>query len=173
MEVVLASATRPRPGRQPWRNNNQPFAQPKNRGSGRTKFLHIPVQVRFHAREREEKMRMPVLARLWFSVGMTALSSAACWAVPTMPDQPVLPGHARHFVAPRQWTSLLLDALNGNAEAAAEVGQAYTQGPSRDINEAMRWLSRGADLGSATAKRELGLLLLRGDQTTKDPDHAA
>ena len=39
--------------------------------------------------------------------------------------------------------------------------------------EAMRWLTRGADLGSDEARRELGLILLRGEGVEKDPDHAA
>ena len=66
-------------------------------------------------------------------------------------------------------------ALDGDASSATELGEMYAHGSNapHDVPEAMRWLTRGAELGSNVARRELGLLLARGEGTSKDLDHAA
>jgi hypothetical protein len=53
-----------------------------------------------------------------------------------------------------------------------KVGKMYAYGRDapHDVPEAMRWLSRGVDLGSNEARRELGLLLLGAKARKKIPN---
>ncbi|MEA2738451.1 MAG: uncharacterized protein QOH05_1758 [Acetobacteraceae bacterium] len=88
---------------------------------------------------------------------------------------PVLPQSPKPSISYAEWNDLIHKALDGDATSATEIGKMYAYGTNarQDIPEAMRWLSRGADLGANEARRELGLLLLRGNGTPKDPEHAA
>src|ERR1700754_3661997 len=88
---------------------------------------------------------------------------------------PELPPVSKPVVAYAAWNDLLHKALDGDRASAAQIGQMCAHGANapRDIGEAIRWLSRAADLGSTEAQRELGLLLIRGEGANKDPDQAA
>jgi hypothetical protein len=108
------------------------------------------------------------------SLGLAVWAPVAL-ASPIERGGPLLPVTPRPIVADNRWAALVLKALAGDATAATIVGRAYARGSDadRDVPEAMRWFSRAVELGSNEARRELGLLLLRGDGTPKDPEHAA
>ncbi len=62
-----------------------------------------------------------------------------------------------------------MHALDGDALAATDLGKMYAHG-SNSAHERPRRCDgsrRGADLGSDEARRELGLLLLNGEGTSK------
>src|SRR3954453_3511503 len=89
--------------------------------------------------------------------------------------EPVLPQSSKPVIAYSRWNELIHKALDDDAPSATKIGEMYAYGVNapRDVGEAMRWLTRAADLGSTEARRELGLLLLRGEDTQRDSDHAA
>src|ERR1700761_5583712 len=113
---------------------------------------------------------VPLCVVLGFST--LALSVSAS---PSPVTEPLLPQASKPVVVYAAWNDLMHKALDGDAASAAELGKIYAHGSGapHDVAEAMRWLTRAADLGSNEARRELGLLLVRGDGTQKDADHAA
>lgn len=68
-------------------------------------------------------------------------------------------------------------ALEGDAEAAALLGDIYARGGSTALPpnyaEAAMWFRRAAEAGHRTAARALGMLYLTGAGTSRDPDEAA
>ena len=115
-----------------------------------------------------------LLDLLCFSIGLTAVAPSAS-ALPERISEPNLPQSVRPSVADSPWDELVRKALDGDVSSATKIGKMYAHNSNApyDVAEAMRWLTRGADLGSVEARRELGLLLLRGEGSQKDPDHAA
>jgi hypothetical protein len=106
---------------------------------------------------------------------LIAASASISFASQIERSGPGLPVPPRPTIVASQWNDLIIKALDGDAASATTIGRIYAHKPGtvEDVPEAIRWLSRGADLGSNEARRELGLLLLRGEGTLKDPDHAA
>src|SRR4051812_48081737 len=117
-------------------------------------------------------MRMAI--RFCLSIGLAAWAPVVL-ASPIERGGPMLPVTPRPAVGDNEWDELVLKALAGDAVSATKVGRAYARGSDaeRDVPEAMRWLSRGVELGSNEARRELGLLLLRGNerQRTRSTRH--
>src|SRR5271170_5167320 len=87
-----------------------------------------------------------------------ALTPAA-YASPSLAGGPVLPRSSKPAIAYQQWNELFQKALDGDPASATELGKMFAYGSDapHDVPEAMRWLSRGVDLGSNVARRELGL----------------
>ena len=114
------------------------------------------------------------VAGFCLSIGLSAVAPAA-FALPELISEPNLPRSARPSVADAPWDELVRKALDGDLSSVTEIGRIYAHNSNApyDVAEAMRWLTRGADLGSVEARRELGLLLLRGEGSQKDPGHAA
>jgi TPR repeat protein len=104
-----------------------------------------------------------------------AAFSPAAFASPSAAGGPVLPASAKHRIALGKSDDLLRKALDGDAASATEIGETYAYGANipPGVPEAMRGLTRGVDLGSGEARRELGLLLLSGKGIQKDSEHAA
>ncbi len=138
------------------------------------KKLHFFVYTGSDAQNREELPSCFVLPASAFPIGLTAVAPAA-FALPELISEPNLPQSARPAVAYSPWDELVRKALDGDISSATEIGKMYAHNSNApyDVAEAMRWLTRGADLGSVEARRELGLLLLRGEGSQKDPGHAA
>lgn len=118
----------------------------------------------WNARNREGPTCMYRVATICTAVTLSLMASAAS-ASPTQLNGPTLPLSAKTSVVYKQWNELVRQALDGDAVSATEIGRMYSHGTDapHDVPEAMRWLSRAVDLGSNEARRELGLLLLKGE----------
>ena len=115
-------------------------------------------------------------------VASLALMALAPAEVPIAADSGILalprpgeqPEHQRPTFTGEDFLSLRTRATEGDAEAAAELGQMYARGwpVRRDIDEAFRWLGKAVEGGSTLGRREFGLLLLRLPEPHRDPARA-
>lgn len=68
--------------------------------------------------------------------------------------------------------ALMDEAVKGDADAQYKVGVEYCLGKNVDYAKAAEWFAKAAENGSLAAKRELGILYLRGDGVKADAGKA-
>jgi len=115
------------------------------------------------------------LSRLTWLPGVILVCFALASSDPAWARGPLLlPDSPPPNLATLDTDALRNRATRGDPAAEADLGAAYAHGwkVRRDPAEAMRWLLRAASAKNRTGRRELGLLLLRGDGAARDPDQA-
>jgi uncharacterized protein len=114
------------------------------------------------------------VASFCVAILLTGLSPSV-FASPSPVGGPILPESPKPTSAPSPLETLIHRALEADAACATEIDgmHAYATNTVRAVPEAVRCLTRGADLEPNEPCREPGLLLLRGNGGQKDPERAA